>query len=105
MSALRAALQVDPAAGPQQLFPVIDSDRRLHAVVTRFTLQQLTERQTVDAVVNLDPIRHNAPAVAYPDEPLRWSCSAWRKLASPDFRSSIGIDRTGSSESSRSTIS
>lgn len=71
MSALRAALQVDPAAGPQQLFPVIDSDRRLLAVVTRFTLQQLTERQTVDAVVNLDPIRHNAPAVAYPDEPLR----------------------------------
>ena len=71
MSALRAALQVDPAAGPQQLFPVIDSDRRLLAVVTRFTLQQLTEGQTVDAVVNLDPIRHNAPAVAYPDEPLR----------------------------------
>ena len=71
LSTLRAALHVDPAAGPQQLFPVIDSDRSLLAVVTRFTLQQLTERHGTNAVVNLDPIRHNKPAVAYPDEPLR----------------------------------
>ncbi len=71
MSTLRAALHVDPAAGPQQLFPVIDANRGLLAVVTRFTLQQLTERQTTDEIVNLDPIRHNKPAVAYPDEPLR----------------------------------
>jgi len=71
LSTLRAALHVDPSAGPQQLFPVIDSDRTLLAVVTRFTLQQLTERHGIDAIVNLDPIRHNKPAVAYPDEPLR----------------------------------
>ena len=34
-------------------------------------LQQLTERHTGDPSVNLDAIRHNKPAVAYPDEPLR----------------------------------
>jgi H+/Cl- antiporter ClcA/predicted transcriptional regulator len=71
LSTLRTALRVDPAAGPQQLFPVIDSDRRLVAVVTRFTLEQLTERHGMEGVVNLDPIRHNKPALAYPDEPLR----------------------------------
>ena len=71
LTTLRTALHVDPATGPQQLFPVIDSDRNLLAVVTRFTLQQLTERHGMDAIVNLDPIRHNKPAVAYPDEPLR----------------------------------
>jgi CBS domain-containing protein len=71
LSTLRTALHVDPAAGPQELFPVVDSDRGLLAVVTRFTLQQLTEHHGMDTVVNLDSIRHNKPALAYPDEPLR----------------------------------
>jgi CIC family chloride channel protein len=71
IDALRASLQVDPVRGPQQLFPVIDGDRRLEGVVTRFRLQQLTERHATGVMVALDAIRNDNPAVAYPDDPLR----------------------------------
>jgi CBS domain-containing protein len=70
-STLLESLHVDPALGPQQLFPVIDADRRLQGVVTRFTLQQLAGRHDLHEIVSLDPIRHDNPAIAYPDEPLR----------------------------------
>jgi CIC family chloride channel protein len=71
IDALRASLEVDPVLGPQQLFPVIDGDRRLEGVVTRFRLQQLTERHATGVMVALDAIRNDNPAVAYPDDPLR----------------------------------
>ncbi len=71
LGAIRTALQVDPAVGPQQLFPVIDVRRRLQGVVTRFTLEQLANRYQPNDIVSLDTIQHNRPAVAYPDEPLR----------------------------------
>jgi len=68
---LRDSLRVDPATRPQQLFPVIDEDRRLLGVVTRFMLQQLADRHSSDPTVSLDSIRYNNPTVTYPDEPLR----------------------------------
>jgi H+/Cl- antiporter ClcA len=68
---LRDSLRVDPATRPQQLFPVIDADRRLLGVVTRFMLQQLADRHSDDPAVSLDSIRYNNPTVTYPDEPLR----------------------------------
>jgi len=68
---LRDSLRVDPATRPQQLFPVIDEDRRLLGVVTRFMLQQLADRHSGDPAVSLDSIRYNNPTVTYPDEPLR----------------------------------
>ncbi len=71
LAAIRTALQVDPAVGPQQLFPVIDRNRRLQGVVTRFTLEQLAKDHHASEVVHLDTIQHCTPAVAYPDEPLR----------------------------------
>jgi len=71
LDAIRTALQVDPAVGPQQLFPVIDPHRRLDGVVTRFTLEQLADRHQSRDVVAIDTIQHKTPSVAYPDEPLR----------------------------------
>jgi H+/Cl- antiporter ClcA len=68
---LRDSLRVDPATRPQQLFPVIDEDRRLLGVVTRFMLQELADRHSGDPAVSLDSIRYNNPTVTYPDEPLR----------------------------------
>jgi chloride channel protein, CIC family len=71
LAAIRTALHVDPAVGPQQLFPVIDAHRRLQGVVTRFTLEQLANRHHTSEAVHLDTIQHCTPTVAYPDEPLR----------------------------------
>src|SRR5262245_33174364 len=71
LAAIRTALHVDPAVGPQQLFPVIDGNRRLQGVVTRFTLEQLAKDHHASEVVHLDTIQHCTPAVAHPDEPLR----------------------------------
>jgi CIC family chloride channel protein len=68
---VRDSLRVDPAIGPQQLFPVVDADRRLQGVVTRFTLQQLANQHASTPTVSLQSILHNNPAVAYADEPLR----------------------------------
>jgi CIC family chloride channel protein len=71
LPSIRTALHVDPAVGPQQLFPVVDGNRSLQGVVTRFTLEQLANRHHPSEVVHLDTIQHCTPAVAYPDEPLR----------------------------------
>ncbi|MEP6916422.1 MAG: CBS domain-containing protein [Acidobacteriota bacterium] len=68
---LHESLRVDPATGPQQLFPVVDADRRLQGVVTRFTMQQLAARFATDPSAHLDSIVHRNPAVAYSDDPLR----------------------------------
>jgi hypothetical protein len=71
LAAIRTALHVGPAVGPQQLFPVIDGHRLLQGVVTRFTLEQLANHHHTSDVVHLDTIQHCTPAVAHPDEPLR----------------------------------
>ena len=71
LNTLRDSLRVDPASRPQQLFPVIDENRRLLGVVTRFMLQQLADRHSADPTISLDSIRYNNPTVTYPDEPLR----------------------------------
>ena len=68
---VRESLRVDPAIGPQQLFPVVDEERRLQGVVTRFTLQQLADQHASTPMVSLQSILHDNPAVAYADEPLR----------------------------------
>jgi H+/Cl- antiporter ClcA len=69
---VRESLRVDPAIGPQQLFPVVDEERRLQGVVTRFTLQQLADQHASTPMVSLQSILHDNPAVAYADEPLRF---------------------------------
>ena len=65
------SLRVDPAKGPQQLFPVVDGNRRLEGIVTRYALQQLAERAALDPSARLESIINATPTVAYPDEPLR----------------------------------
>ena len=50
---VRESLRVDPAIGPQQLFPVVDEERRLQGVVTRFTLQQLADQHASTPMVSL----------------------------------------------------
>ena len=72
VASLGESLRVDPVVGPQQLFPVVDGDRQLVGVVTRFTLQQLAERYATDPAASLLSIIHGKPTVAYPDEPLRF---------------------------------
>jgi H+/Cl- antiporter ClcA len=72
VASLGESLRVDPVIGPQQLFPVVDGNRQLVGVVTRFTLQQLSERHATDPAASLATIVHGQPAVAYPDEPLRF---------------------------------
>jgi chloride channel protein, CIC family len=72
LARLGESLRVDPVVGPQQLFPVVDGNRQLVGVVTRFTLQQLAERYATDPAASLASIIHGKPTVAYPDEPLRF---------------------------------
>ena len=67
--ALIAALRVDPAKGPQRLYPVIDGTRLL-GVVTRVDLQQYVDRgpggeSGVESIVRTDPV------VVHPDDSLR----------------------------------
>ena len=45
---IRESLRVDPAAGPQRLYPVVDSAGRLEGVVTRFDLTQVSERAATE---------------------------------------------------------
>ena len=68
---IRESLRVDPAAGPQRLYPVVDSAGRLEGVVTRFDLTQVSERAATGQPTNVHEVVHRKPAVAFPDEPLR----------------------------------
>src|SRR4051812_42548104 len=72
--ALIAALQVDPAKGPQRLYPVVDEKRRLCGVVTRVDLQRLVDSRnagSASADRPLVPLIRQAPAVVHPDDSLR----------------------------------
>ncbi|MCC7009944.1 MAG: chloride channel protein [Acidobacteria bacterium] len=68
---LTAPVKVDALGGPQRLYPVVAADRSLAGVVTRFDLHDLARRAAADPRARLEQILRTAPAVAYPDEPLR----------------------------------
>ena len=71
MPRVRESLRVDPAIGPQRLYPVVDAAGQLQGVVTRFTLSQWLERVASGGSADLGEMLLKSPAVAYPDEPLR----------------------------------
>jgi chloride channel protein, CIC family len=71
LGALTDALRVDPAIGPQRLFPVVDGDRRVVGVVTRVDLQRLIDDAKANGSAPLETITRTSAALAYPDEPLR----------------------------------
>jgi CBS domain-containing protein len=68
---LAASLHVDPAKGPQRLYPVVDPQRRLVGVVTRVDLQRLVDNAPGDADAQLAALVRTTPTVVHPDEPLR----------------------------------
>ena len=70
LEALASALRVDPAKGPQRLYPVVDADRRLHGVVTRVDLQQLVEK-TRGEESGVASILRSEAVVVRPDDSLR----------------------------------
>jgi len=68
---LAESLRVDPAKGPQHLYPVVDADLRLLGVVTRMDLQRHVQAAPGDGPGQLAAVMKAQPVVAYPDEPLR----------------------------------
>jgi chloride channel protein, CIC family len=65
---LRHTVVKDVTPHGQQLYPVIDGDKRVRGVVTRRELHELTSSRAPDASLG-DVVRE--PLVAWPDEPLR----------------------------------
>jgi CIC family chloride channel protein len=65
------SLHVDPAKGPQRLYPIVDESRQLMGVVTRVDLQRLVDSAPGDATAQMSAIVRVTPTAAYPDEPLR----------------------------------
>jgi CBS domain-containing protein len=65
------SLRVDPAKGPQRLFPIVDESQRVVGVVTRVDLQKLVDDGASTAGEKFPTIIRAAPTFAYPDEPLR----------------------------------
>ena len=65
------ALRVDPAKGPQRLYPVVDDAGVLLGVVIRVDLQRALDANGANADDLLHSILRTNPVVACPDEPLR----------------------------------
>jgi CIC family chloride channel protein len=65
------SLRVDPAKGPQRLFPIVDESQRVVGVVTRVDLQRLVDDGASTAGEKFPTIIRSTPTFAYPDEPLR----------------------------------
>jgi len=65
------SLRVDPAKGPQHLYPVVDADLQVIGVVTRMDLQRLVEAAPGNGVRQLAEVLRAEPIFAHPDEPLR----------------------------------
>ncbi len=65
---LRHTLVREAPQRGQQLFPVLDGERRVRGVVTRKELHNLTQSRATGASLG-DVVRE--PVVAHPDEPLR----------------------------------
>jgi len=73
-SELRQSIRIDPQREHkwvQMLYPVVDQNKRMTAVVTRHTLEQLAADDRPSETVSLSDSVKVAPIVAYPDEPLR----------------------------------
>ena len=68
---LAEPVRVDALGGPQRLYPIVNGNRTLEGVVTRFDLYHLVTRAASDPAACLDNILRRTPTVAYPDEPLR----------------------------------
>ena len=68
---LAASLHVDPAKGPQRLYPVVVDDMRLLGVVTRVDLQRHVTERPSHANSQLGDIVRGEPVVVYADDPLR----------------------------------
>ena len=68
---LLQALRVDPAKGPQRLYPVVDGSGVLLGVVTRVDLQHALDERITSADDLLPDILRTTPTLAYPDDPLR----------------------------------
>ena len=64
-------LAVDPAKGPQRLYPVVDEAGHLLGVVPRVDLQRLVDDSRPDTAASLAAITRLTPMLAFPDEPLR----------------------------------
>jgi H+/Cl- antiporter ClcA len=71
LDSLVETLRVDPAKGPQRLYPMVDDHMRLMGVVTRVDLQQHVAAAPGDAQRQLESILRREPIVAHADEPLR----------------------------------
>jgi len=71
LDSLVETLRVDPAKGPQRLYPMVDDQMRLMGVVTRVDLQQHVAAAPGDAQRQLESILRREPVVAHADEPLR----------------------------------
>ena len=71
LTALTDALRVDPAKGPQRLYPVVDNAGHLLGVVPRVDLQRLVDDPPPDTAASLAAITRLTPMLAFPDEPLR----------------------------------
>ncbi|NUR53007.1 MAG: chloride channel protein [Acidobacteria bacterium] len=70
LETLVRSLHIDPARGPQRLYPIIDAEQRVVGVVTRVDLEKLV-RDAAGAAPLVATILRDRPVVAYPDEPLR----------------------------------
>ena len=71
LDSLAESLRVDPAKGPQRLYPMVDDQMRLLGVVTRMDLQRHVAAAPGDAQRQLESLLRLEPVVAHPDEPLR----------------------------------
>jgi chloride channel protein, CIC family len=66
-----AALVVDPAKGPQRLYPVVNEAKHLLGVASRVDLQRIVGDGAEAIDGRLARIVHAAPLVAFATEPLR----------------------------------
>jgi H+/Cl- antiporter ClcA len=78
LDTLVSSLRVDPAKGPQRLYPIVDAATRLQGVVTRVDLQRHVAEMPAGQAPALDAratafetIVRREPIVVYPDDPLR----------------------------------
>ena len=71
LATLVQSLRVDPAKGPQRLYPVLNGDFGVVGVITRVDLQRYVDAAPADGKGQLGSVVRSEPIVAYPDEPLR----------------------------------
>ncbi len=73
-SELQRSIRIDPNRDHkwvQMLYPVVDREKHMTAVVTRHTLEQLATEPWPSQGRSLMESGNKSPTVAYPDEPLR----------------------------------